>query len=443
MFDTTGVFPFSVLEDKYGITVDSVLRCDSSGANYIAGLLLAALAILLVMDVFAKLICAFLRRCSEEVTDKLLLELIDGAKNPLFFPILVKFFNDWCEKNSFENNPTIEDFVKRFDDGDFESRDEAVESYFKSKTRRDAWKELAIVSQGPDLARSMQHIVSGCFGLYALTITNDQDSFLTFARWGILFEAGWELTDSMKILYKVMTGGGFEFGDLFGLAHHGTLWLSYVLYTSLLPSEMGWDICLACFLYAGFVSIGAPFQFMKNFANIDLTETKGKVIYMILQSQSIFTVMLPRGPHWIYFACKLMRHLWNTGVSWPAFILSAVLVVGFSGVNAFLIFFMYKGFRSAIKKMRKSNEELKGEQKRGAALLRARRKSSMINVIAQEASVSSRRTNRRRSMTLMGLDYELDDDEVEEIEERMKGSKGGRRSSLFSFTDTTNTTKEE
>ena len=149
MIDITGVFPFSFLEDKYDISVDSVLRCDPSLANQIACLILAGLAMELFMKALAKLVCAILNRSSEAVTDKLLLEQIDNLKNEEFAVFSIKRFEDWCKKNPrkancIKDDPTIEDFMKRVNDGDFKSRDEAIVAYMKSTKRRNVWTEISV-----------------------------------------------------------------------------------------------------------------------------------------------------------------------------------------------------------------------------------------------------------------------------------------------------------
>jgi len=442
MIDMTGVFPFSVLQDKYGISVDSVLRCDPSLANFIACFVLATLAVQAFMKVLEKLICAILHRSPEAVTDNLLLEIIDNLRREASFSQAAESFDDWCKKNSVPNDPTIAEFVKRVDDGDFGSRDEAIDAYMKSKTRRDTWKEFGISQQGFGQPIMLQHLLSGVFGLYAVTMANDQDSFLMFARWGVLLEVGYELVDTFKQLHPIITNE-FGFGNLLMLFHHGTLYMSYPFYFYLLPSKMGWDIALAIVLYSGLVGIMVPFSFLKNFADIDLTETKGKVMYMAISSMTIPCMLIPRSVHWCYFAQKLLRFAWNEGQSWPLFAVTVVCVVIFSVFNGLSCFFVFKGLRRAIKKVRKGTEELEEDKKKDAALLRSRRRSSLINAIAQEANVNSRRISRRRSISLMGVDYELDDDEVEEIEERSKGSKVGRRSSVLSFLNTTDPIKEE
>jgi len=85
MIDITGVFPFSVLQEKYGITVESILRCDPFLANQIVCVFLAGLAMQVLMKLLAKLVNVILARSPEAITDKLLLEQIDVLRTETFF----------------------------------------------------------------------------------------------------------------------------------------------------------------------------------------------------------------------------------------------------------------------------------------------------------------------------------------------------------------------
>jgi len=442
MIDITGVFPFSVLQEKYGITVESILRCDPFLANQIVCVFLAGLAMQVLMKLLAKLVNVILARSPEAITDKLLLEQIDVLRTETFF-VMVGFFDDWCKKNSIINDPSIDDFVKRVDEGGFKSKDEAIDAYMKSQTRRNVWKEFAIFIQGDSMSVALQHGAAGLFGLYALTMTTDQDSFLMFARWGILFEAGWEVFDLIFSIAPTIFTNEFGVMQVCAIFHHITGFLFLPINQVLLPSKIGRDFTLTLFLYTVLPCMMTPVLFLKNYADFDLTKPSGKLMFMSIQVMNIFTVCIPRGPHWCYFVQKVLRFSWDEGHSWPRIAMLVLCAFTLSCVNLLMIFFTYKGVRNAIKKVQKSTKELKEEKMKDAALLRSRRRSSLLNVIAQEANVSSRRASTKRSISIMGLDFELDDDEINEIEERHKESKGGRRPSLLSFISTTDGTKEE
>jgi len=360
----------------------------------------------------------------------------------LFF-VMVGFFDDWCKKNSIINDPSIDDFVKRVDEGGFKSKDEAIDAYMKSQTRRNVWKEYAIFIQGDSMSMALQHGAAGLFGLYALTMTTDQDSFLMFARWGILFEAGWEVFDLIFSIAPTIFTNEFGVMQVCAIFHHITGFLFLPINQVLLPSKIGRDFTLTLFLYTVLPCMMTPVLFLKNYADFDLTKPSGKLMFMSIQVMNIFTVCIPRGPHWCYFVQKVLRFSWDEGHSWPRIAMLVLCAFTLSCVNLLMIFFTYKGVRNAIKKVQKSTKELKEEKMKDAALLRSRRRSSLLNVIAQEANVSSRRASTKRSISIMGLDFELDDDEINEIEERHKELKGGRRPSLLSFISTTDGTKEE
>merc|ERR1719378_636003 len=122
------------------------------------------------------------------------------------------------------------------------------------------------------------------------------------ARWGILFEAGFELVDTINNVLYPLINNKFEFGNFIAVVHHITLYFALPINQFLLPSKIGRDVAMATFLYAGMPCIMAPFQFMKNYVEIDLATAKGKILYSLLLFVPIMNVGIPRSVHWCYFA---------------------------------------------------------------------------------------------------------------------------------------------
>jgi len=398
------------------VTVDSILACDPSYANQFVCLCLAAIAMNMLIYVLARNIAALIRRL-DLVKSNLLTETIDSLKNEEFAHFIISDFNKWSKKKGKGSTiikPTFEEILKSGGSNQKEwvSRDEAVDAYMTSE-RREMWMEYVIDTQSGGLAMSMQHMVSGIFALLALTSTDNQESFLTLARWSVLFEAGWEAFDTVGNIIIPLIRRKFNFGSIILGCHHVVLYLFLPLNQILLPSGIGRDVATCFILCAGLVGPLGTLNFIKN--NVDSSSTNGKLVFMTLQIVISASYVITRGPCWFYLAYRMLKYSWNDGTTWPLFLLLVLATVLFSLFNLIIIHFCWKGMRNAVKKMKGSAADENDAEDTTVPKMSRRptmqRKSSILDLVAQEANMS-RRSSLKRSISLMGVDYTLDDEEV-------------------------------
>jgi len=351
--------------------------------------------------------------------------------------------------------PTFEEFLKCGGGGDgdddaknnkkeWDSRDEAVDSYLKSDSRRNVWTDFAIDKEAGELAMSLQHLFSGTVALLAVTIATDRESFLTLARWSILLEAGWEAFDTVKnIIYPFITSQ-FNFASLLLMCHHVTLYMFLPLNRISLPGPIGYDITVLVIMLAGLPGLTSILGFIKK--NVDSSTPKGRIVFLTTQVLITTTMVTTRGPCWVYFAFRILKSLWNDGTPWPIFLCYALAILMFSFFNLIVIHFCQKGLKSALKKFHQDYKVVE-ETKRPSMGKRPTmsRNLSIIDVLAQEANISGR-ISVRRSITLMGVDYELDDEEVKELDVqlsiRQMSSKNMSMRSSFFFSTLTDIKKD-
>lgn len=359
------------------------------------------------MYVLAKNIAPLIHRL-DVVKANMLTEKIDMLKNEDYAHIIITEFNVWSRrkgKGSPIIQPTFEEILKSSDSNrkELQSRNEAVDAYMTSE-RREIWMDYVIDTQSYDLAMSMQHMVSGIFALLALTITDNQESFLTLARWSVLFEAGWEAFDVIRniifpLIRRELNAKSFLLG-----CHHVALYLFLPINRILLSSGIGYDIAILFILCAGLVGPLSALNFIKN--NVDTSSPNGKSIFMTLQIVITTAFVITRGPCWFYLAYRMLMYSWNDGTPWPLFLSFVFAVLLFSFFNFVLCHFCLKGLRNASNKLKGSTTAAVDDRRPTI-----RRKSSILDLVAQETNMSMR-SSLRRSVSLMGVDYILDDEEV-------------------------------
>jgi len=212
--------------------------------------------------------------------------------------------------------------------------------------------------QADIMAVYMQHGLAGACALWATTMTSDKASFLKFARWGVLFEAGWELFDSWKnILYPtIFKGKAFDFRKFTLLAHHVTLYSCLLLNRMLLETDyLGRDLAWGIALYAGWIGPLAILNFTKSFA--DVSTLSGMLTYTGCHLVSVLGFAFGRAIHWPYLAYKLVTQF--LGENWMGFSFGCLMVLLFSLCNLVFILITWKRFLKSVKKIQKSYAELK------------------------------------------------------------------------------------
>jgi len=408
------VFPFSFLQ-KFNISVQSILACDPSYTIQFICLCVAAIVIEIFIYLLERCIAALFHKLNRVKTN-LLSERIDMLKNDDLSKLVVPRFNKWCnEKGEListanTNKPRTFKSIFQWKDDDKQSRSEVVDAYMNNPPQKELWTKFAVDEEATELTMCMQHMVSGIFAILALNASHDPESFLIFARWSVLFEAGWEVSDSAKHIFDMISTGRIEFHNILYLSHHVVLYMSLPLNRILLPSRMGPDIEVLFVLCVGLVGPVAIIKFLKN--NVNTSVPRGRITFCLLQLLSSITMIITRGPCWFYFAYRILRTLWkDESTTLFLFICSGLTCFLFSAFNVFVIFFCWKGIKNAINKMKMTEDDTNLRIKPDF------RKSSLIDVLAQEANMSSR-MSINRSMSLMGVDYLLDKDEVMTLNKR-------------------------
>jgi len=165
--------------------------------------------------------------------------------------------------------------------------------------------------------------------------------------------------------------------------------------------------------------------------NADISTPVGKIVTITFQFLISFTMISTRGPYWIYIVYKMLTPLWKDGVSWLLFLGCASVCFVFSLFNLAVCFFCYKGMRSTLKKLKKDTATAIDETTESNVGRRSmiRRTSIVLDALAQEVNMG--RKSMRRSISIMSVDYELDEEEVHVLERR-SSIIGTRRSSIFS-----------
>lgn len=441
---------------SYGVTIKSIVACDPSYANQFLCLFLAGIVLEVLISLIARSVAALVHR-SKRVEHNILQELIEGLKNEESSLYITDGFDTWCKKNGIEAGviePTFEEFLKcgdggggdgKGDDGvKFDSRDEAADVYLKSDSRRKVWARFAVHSQAYQLAVSIQHMFSGIAALLAVTVTDDRELFLTLARWSILLEAGYEAFDMVKkVIYPFIIHRKFDLMTFLLACHHVTLYMFLPLNRISIPGPIGYEIIVLVILCAGLVGPISILNFLKK--NMDSTTPNGRMIFLATQILTSTIFVVTRGPCWIYLAFRILRSLWNDGTPWPIFLSYALAGLLFSFFNLFLIIWCRKGTQSALKKFREGAEVKETERPIMGKRPTMGRSLSIIDVLAQEVN-TSKRSSLKTSIMLMGVDYELDDEEVKELDLRSStrrlSVKNNRMKSSFFFS-TRDTLKEE
>jgi len=415
------------------VSLHSILDCEPSYANQFVCLILAGIAMELTMDILGKIVTMVCQQCSEGYKDNLLEDQINKLKNEAFCRLTLESYDKWSND---DEKSIFEELLKCFDN----NYDQTTEAFMKNDARRGKWKNYSFVGKGKEIAMGMQHMISGLFGLYAVCMTNNQDSFLQCARWGILFEAGWELFSIFKnILYPLFFLGEFSMMSLLDLFHHVTLYFFLPMNLTLLPSRIGRDVSLAIFLYAAAPGFGILISQVKN--NADASTPMGMAVTLLSQLALGIIFIPTRGVHWWYFAYTLLKFAWDEKVSWPIFLFYVLFVVFFSIFNIFNMLWMWKGMVKSYKKYQKfitsSEKEDKKEVLNRLPLRKSAKSSSMMDAMANHVNMSSsNRSSLRRSASLMGVDYELDEDEVQEVA-KLTSMRNLKLSSNMSFRGST------
>lgn len=401
----------------------SILECDPSYPVQFVCLAVATIVMELVIKVIEKLVVVVLNRLYR-IKDNLLQEMIGNLKNEEFYPFFISMFNEWCEKQGKKDHI--------IDPAEGSLSDESVDKYMSTGINRKLWTDFAVKSEANMNAVNIQHSFSGALAMFALTRDNEV-AFLTFARWAVFLEVGFEASDMIKIILIPLASGSFEFSKVFiQILHHIALYLFLPINRILLPSSIGRDVA-ACFV--AFAGIGAPciiLGWAKNNANI--STPFGKFVIIVSQGLITLSMFLSRGPYWCYLAQKIMLTLWRENTSQALLLGVALACVLFSFFNIFVCFFLYKGLCNTIKRLKNKNMstlvEKATEPNVGHRRSLLKRTSIVIDELAQEVNIGRRSV--RRSISIMGVDYDLEEKEVHVLKRR---SIVRRTSSIFAASD--------
>jgi len=228
----------SALFGGHNISLTSVLACDPSYTVQLVCLALAAVVMEVVTYVIAKFVGVCLQRL-DRIKSNLLADWTDGLKSTMLSTPYISGFNKWCKKRGKI------DFI--IEPAEWSPLDESVDEYMLIEPNRKAWTNFAVDAKADVVAMNMQHTVSGVFALFAI-MTDEREAFLTFARWSVLLEAGWEASDTFKNVLVPLFNGTFDADALLRVLHHVALYIFFPVNRILLVSTIGRDVAATFFV---------------------------------------------------------------------------------------------------------------------------------------------------------------------------------------------------
>lgn len=403
------------------VTLQTVLYCDPSDGNIFVCLVIATVFIKILIQVLTKVIFVILSSLLTEPTKAIIIEeKAETLKSQLSKDFLLKQYNDWLSLNKVVI-PDVDTFYGSGCIGvnkwERESRpwlswEEAIDAYVKNEDYRKQFTKFALEVTAKDLATYMQHGLSAAFAMLALYYHSKEPTlFLIFARWSVYLESGWEVLNTRNTVGK----SGLTIFNIYGLTHHVSLWFTIPLIKDLLPSSVGPDIVLLWTICAGTVGPMSVMRFVKY--TIDTTTKGGKVWQFVWQVALVSTFVISRGPVWFYFSCNILTTLWKDGASY-LFLIAVLMFTMFSLYNVFGFVFAWRGLEKSLRKL-------------NSGFTRRKSSTASIDTLVKRLNTTGPRTSVMKSISVAGIDFELDETEQWELEQEKKKGKKSRGLSLY------------
>jgi hypothetical protein len=222
----------------------------------------------------------------------------------------------------------------------------SFETYLSDRKRRDLFTEFACAGLARELSTSFVHSVAGALGLVAL-LAADRTNFLLFARLGVLWEAGYELTHYFSHVLPAIYNREITLRMVFTILHHTTLFTFLQINLVLLPGIIGREVAWSLFLMAGCVGPVGLLNFWKNQCDLSLNSDEINT-YMTLQLIQGFFYISTRFFAWLYLANKMLYKLWNAEDFEPNFFaLCSSIIASVTIVNLLICEFCRLGLIKA------------------------------------------------------------------------------------------------
>ena len=185
----------------------------------------------------------------------------------------------------------------------------------------------------------LQHGIAGSLGAAALFFgSEDRVTFLFFVRWGMLFEAGWELSDwFFNIIPNIAKGNGLKMIPM--IVHHFCLYALLPTNLHAIEGPIGQEVAWSLVLFAG-TFLPLAFALLAKEC-LDDKNPKEKLAGDVIIVALCAMILITRGPMWWHLAYNFITK--SAAMGTGLHVLFWVLVIFFQLFNL-LFYLMCFGF---------------------------------------------------------------------------------------------------
>jgi len=338
---------FELLKPLY----DKVYEVEPTVEIQLLCLLVTAVKVALFIKITSKIL-SYLFRQSRSITSNRIRDCNAIMENLDEYCILLNLAFDVYVMSNYPKlylsgkTPTYAQWLR--DGGVPDASKTSFQTYLSDTPRRRLFYEFVTADMASELTVNLQHSVAGAFGVLAL-MADDGVSFLWYARCGVLWEAGWELTHYINEIIPKILERDFGFATWFAIVHHITILAFLPINIVLLPGIIGREIAWALAISAGFVGPVGLLNFCKN--QLDLKSDSDINKYMTLQLIQGFFYVSTRGFGWLFLAYQMLTKLYHSpAFEWPFFAGCVLVISAMTAVNLLICEFCRLGLIKALER---------------------------------------------------------------------------------------------
>eukprot|EP00658_Telonema_sp_P-2_P022770 TRINITY_DN19115_c0_g2_i1.p1 TRINITY_DN19115_c0_g2~~TRINITY_DN19115_c0_g2_i1.p1 ORF type:complete len:233 (+),score=42.40 TRINITY_DN19115_c0_g2_i1:197-895(+) len=155
-------------------------------------------------------------------------------------------------------------------------------------------------------------------------MADQPSSFLLYARWGVMLEAGWELTDIVEVVLPYLRIQAFFQASVL-IVHHCALYGCIPINLYMLDGVIGREICVMLVTMAGATAPLGMLLFVKQQMDWEIPWQRcvGQLVTWVVAVVMLTT----RGPVWWWTAHALLLKTWNDPFFWFYAALAALFQV--------------------------------------------------------------------------------------------------------------------
>lgn len=252
---------------------NDIVECKPTWETQTASLLIATITLKFAMDAAEIIVSSIIKSIP-----RLNSHTIKGAVKEMSGKAVDRFnspthFKDFCKPGQTDFYTWRDRKAKDISDANYNGttprraklllkHTHALDAYLaESEENRHLFEDYARKRTAENLVMFLQHGVAGCFGLVGLSFAQDADTrplFFKLLRWGLLCEAGWELSDFIwRIIPDIIRGELDQNGKL-SICHHCCLYAVLPVNLYLVGGPLSEDIAWTLFLLAGCTLLMLP-----------------------------------------------------------------------------------------------------------------------------------------------------------------------------------------